>query len=84
MDLSERKLSEAEAWWKAEYANNPSEMNGRMAAIFEWLVDASVEERRDWLEKTGSFEAEMAKAVLSEIADDAPEGAVEVLAEMSR
>jgi hypothetical protein len=36
------------------------------------------------LEKTGSFEAEMAKAVLQEIADDAPQGAVEVLSEMSR
>jgi hypothetical protein len=84
MNLSERKLSEAEAWWKIECANNPSESNGRMAAIFAWLVDASPEEREEWLEKTGSFEAEMAKAVLQEIADDAPQGAVEVLSEMSR
>ncbi len=84
MDMSERKLREAETWWKAEYANNPSEMNGRMAAIFEWLVDASPEERQEWLEQTGSFEAEMAKAVLQEIADDAPPAAVAVLSEMSR
>jgi hypothetical protein len=55
-----------------------------MLAIFEWLVDATPRERDEWFEKTGSFEAEMAKTVLHGIADDAPEAAVEILTEMSR
>jgi hypothetical protein len=55
-----------------------------MLAIFEWLVDASPQERAEWFENTGSFEAEIAKVALNGIADDAPEAAVEMLTEMSR
>lgn len=84
MNGSERSLREAARWWTAENANNPSEVNARMLAIFEWLVDATEAERREWFERTGSFEAEMAKAVLQRIADDAPQAAVDVLFEMSR
>ena len=82
--MIEKHLREAAAWWQIENENNPSEQNARMAAIFEWLVDATSNERDEWFEKTGCFEADMAKAVLNGIADDAPEAAVEVLSEMSR
>ncbi|MEX2113068.1 MAG: hypothetical protein WD845_07770 [Pirellulales bacterium] len=54
-----------------------------MLAIFEWLVDATASEREEWFETTGGFEAEIAKAVLNGIADDAPEAAVAVT-EMGR
>ena len=84
MNASEKNLKEAAVWWKVENESNPSEQNARMLAIFEWLVDATPRERDEWFEKTGSFEAEMAKTVLHGIADDAPEAAVEVLTEMSR
>jgi hypothetical protein len=84
MNASEKNLTAAAAWWQVENEGNPSEQNARMLAIFEWLVDASPQERAEWFEKTGGFEAEMTKAVLNGIADDAPEAAVEVLTEMSR
>jgi hypothetical protein len=84
MNTTEKHLVEAAAWWKVENENNPSEQNARMLAIFEGLVDATPSEREEWFEHTGTFEAEMAKAVLQGIADDAPEAAVEVLTELSR
>jgi hypothetical protein len=77
-------LREAAAWWQVENQNNPSEQNARMLAIFEWLVDATPQEREEWFESTGGCEAEMADAVLNGIADDAPEAAIEVLSEMRR
>ena len=83
MNASEKTLMEAADWWKVENEGNPSEQNARMLAIFEWLVDATPQEREEWFENTGGFEAEMAKSVLHGIADDAPEAAVEVLTEMS-
>ena len=76
--MNEKNLKDAAAWWKAENENNPSEQNARMLAIFEWLVDATPSERDQWFEQTGGFEAEMAKAVLNGIADDAPEATVDV------
>jgi len=82
--MNEKQLREAAAWWHVENENNSSEKNARMLAIFEWLVDATHQEREEWFENTGGFEAEMAKAVLNGIADDAPDTAVEVLSEMSR
>lgn len=82
--MNEQRLREAAAWWKAENANNPSEQNARLWAIFEWLVDSSPSERDEWLESVGGFEAEMAKAVLHGIADDGPEAVDEVLAETGR
>ena len=82
--MNEKELREAAAWWRVENENNPSEQNARILAIFEWLVDATPQEREEWFENTGDFEAEMAKAVLNGIADDAPEAAVAVLTEMSR
>jgi hypothetical protein len=82
--MTENNFKNAAAWWRVENQNNPSEQNARMLAIFEWLVDATPSEREDWFESTGGFEAEMAKAVLNGIADDAPEAAVEVLTEISR
>jgi hypothetical protein len=81
---NEKKLREAAAWWQVENENDPSELNARMLAIFEWLVDATPSERDEWFERTGSFEAETAKAVLQGLADDAPDAAVDVLTEMSR
>ena len=82
--MNDKNLREAAAWWKVENDNNPSEQNARLWAIFEWLVDSTPSEREEWLESFGGFDAEMAKAVLNGIADDAPEVAVEVLTEMSR
>lgn len=82
--MNEKQLQEAAAWWQVENENNPSEQNARMLAIFEWLVDATPQEREEWFETTGGFEAEIAKAVLNGIADDAPEAAGEVLNEISR
>jgi hypothetical protein len=82
--MNDKNLREAAAWWQIENANNPSEQNARMLAIFEWLVDATPSEREEWFESTGGLEAEMAKAVLKGIADDAPEAAVEVTTESSR
>lgn len=82
--MNEKQLREAAAWWQVENENNPSEQNARMLAIFEWLVDATASEREEWFETQAGFEAEMAKAVLNGIADDAPEAAMEVLTEMSR
>jgi|GEM_PF-1788487 len=82
--MNERLLREAAAWWQVEHENNPSEQNARMLSIFEWLVDATPQEREEWFDGTGGFEAEMAKAVLNGIADDAPAGALEVLTESSR
>jgi len=79
--MNEKQLREAAAWWQVENENNPSEQNARMLAILEWLVDATLQEREDWFENTGGFEAEMAKAVLNGIADDAPEV---VLTELNR
>lgn len=76
--MNEKNLKDAAAWWKVENENNPSEQNARMLAIFEWLVDAAPNERDQWFEKTGGFEAEMAKAVLNGIADDAPQATVNV------
>jgi hypothetical protein len=84
MTATEKKLKEAAVWWKIESENNPSQTAARMMAIFEWLVDATPQEREEWFENTGGFEAEMAKAVLNGLADDAPEAALEVLTEMSR
>jgi hypothetical protein len=84
MTASEKHLKEAAVWWKIESENNPSQHAARMLAIFEWLVDATPSEREDWFENTGGFEAEMAKAVLNGLADDAPEVAHEVFTEMSR
>lgn len=80
--MNEKQLREAAAWWQVENENNPSEQSARMLAIFEWLVDATASEREEWFESTGGFEAEMAKAVLNGIADDAPEA--EVLTEIGR
>ena len=82
--MNEKRLREAAAWWRVENENNPSEQNARLWAIFEWLVDATPIEREEWFESIGGFDAEMAKAVLKGIADDAPEAAVEVIAESSR
>jgi hypothetical protein len=82
--MNEKNLKEAAVWWKIESKNNPSQHAGRMLAIFEWLVDSTPSEREEWFETMGGFEAEMAKAVLQGIADDAPEAAVEVLTELSR
>ena len=82
--MKEKRLREAAAWWQVENENNPSEQNARMLSIFEWLVDATPQERDEWFDNTGGFEAEMAKAVLNGIADDAPEAAMEVLTELSR
>lgn len=79
MYANEKNLMEAAAWWKIENGNNPSEQNARMLAIFEWLVDATPPERAEWFEKTGGFEAELAKAALNEIANDSPEAVVAVL-----
>lgn len=82
--MNEKQLREAAAWWQVENENNPSEQNARMLFIFEWLVDATGSEREEWFESSGGFEAEMAKAVLNGVADDAPEAAMEVLTELSR
>jgi len=84
MNASEKTLMEAAAWWQVENEGNPSEHNTRMLAIFEWLVDATPSEREEWFENTGGFEAEMAKVALNGIANDSPEAAVAMLAEMSR
>jgi len=84
MNATEQNLKEAAVWWKIESETNPSQYAARMLAIFEWLVDATPSEREEWFENTGGFEAEMAKAVLIGIADDAPEVIIEVLTEMSR
>jgi hypothetical protein len=83
MNATEKNLREAAAWWKVENESNPTEQNARMLAIFEWLVDATPSERKEWFENTGRFEAEMVKAILNGIADVAPEAAVKVLTEMS-
>lgn len=82
--MNENHLREAAAWWQIENDNKPSERNTRMLAIFEWLVDATASERQEWFDSTGGFEAEMAKAVLNGIADDARGAAVEVQSEMCR
>jgi hypothetical protein len=82
--MNEKRLREVAAWWQVENENNPAEQNARMLAIFEWLADATSSEREEWFENTGGFEAEMAKAVLQGIADDAPDAAMESLNEMSR
>src|SRR3954470_18657604 len=77
--MNEKRLREAAAWWSVENENNPSQQNARMLAIFEWLVDATPQEREEWFETIGGFEAEMAKAVLNGTVDDAPGPAAEVL-----
>ena len=82
--MNDKTLREAAAWWKLQNENNPSEQNARLWAIFEWLVDSTPSEREEWLESFGGFDAEMAKAVLNGIADDAPEAAVEVVNEIGR
>ena len=82
--MNEKQLRDAAAWWQVENENNPSEQNARLLAIFEWLVDATAGEREEWFETSGGFEAEMAKAALNGIADDAPEAAMEVLSESRR
>jgi hypothetical protein len=84
MNATEKNLKEAAVWWKIESETNPSHYAARMLAIFEWLVDATANEREEWFENTGGLEAEMAMAVLTGIADDAPETVIEVLTEMSR
>ena len=71
MNEIEGDLERAAAWWRAENASSPSELNARMLAIFEWLLDATPEEREAWLEHTGSHEAEMAKSVLKGMSNDA-------------
>lgn len=79
--MDEKQLQEAAARWQVEHERNPSEQNARMLAIFEWLVDATPIEREEWFEMSGGFEAEMAKAVFSGFAADAPDPAAEVLTE---
>ena len=68
----DQALKQAAAWWRAEHDSTPNEFNARMLAIFEWLLDATPLEREEWLEETGTHEAEMAKSVLKGMADDAP------------
>ncbi len=82
--MNEKRLREVADWWQVENESNPSEQNARMVAIFEWLADATPSEREEWFENTGGLEAEMAKAVLKGIGDDAPEAAFEPLNEMSQ
>jgi len=75
MSEMEKELQRAAEWWRMENTNSPSELNARMSAIFDWLLDATPAEREEWLEHTGSHEAEMAKSVLKGMADDLPRAA---------
>ena len=83
MHYAEDVLKNAAAWWQMENENSPSEENARMLAILDWLVDATPSERSEWFEITGGFEAEITKAVLNGIVDDAQGAAVEMPTESS-